>query len=262
MEGLRVTHVGGPTVLIERAGWTLLTDPTFDPAGGAYRFGWGTGSRKTAGPALAPADLPPLDAVLLTHDHHGDNLDGAGRALLPSAGTVVTTESGARRLGGAARGLAPWATTRLEAPGRPGITITATPCRHGPPGFGPIVGDVVGFALAWDGDEGGALWVTGDTVLFDGVRGVAGRVDVDVALVHLGGVRFPVTGPLRFTMTAAQAAELIGLVRPRVAVPVHYEGWAHFQEGRAAAERELAGAPEDVRRAVRWIPIGAPVNDL
>ena len=51
-------------------------------------------------------------------------------------------------------------------------------------------------------------------------------------------------------------------MRPRVAVPVHYEGWAHFQEGRAAAERELAGAPEDVRRAVRWIPIGAPVNDL
>ncbi|HTI34444.1 MAG TPA: MBL fold metallo-hydrolase [Miltoncostaea sp.] len=262
MEGLRITHVGGPTVLIERAGWTLLTDPTFDPAGGAYRFGWGTGSRKTTGPALAPADLPPLDAVLLTHDHHGDNLDAAGRALLPSAGTVVTTEPGARRLGGAARGLAPWATTRLETAGRPGITITATPCRHGPAGFGPVVGDVVGFALGWDGDDGGALWVTGDTVLFDGVRSVAGRVPVDVALVHMGGVRFPVTGPLRFTMTAAQAAELIGLVRPRVAVPVHYEGWAHFQEGRAAAERALADAPEDVRRAVRWIPIGAPVDDL
>ena len=262
MDGLRVTHVGGPTVLIERAGWALLTDPTFDPAGGAYRFGWGTGSRKTAGPALAPADLPPLDAVLLTHDHHGDNLDGTGRALLPSAGTVVTTAAGARRLGGAARGLRPWVTTRLEAPGRPGITVTATPCRHGPPGFGPVVGDVIGFALTWDGDDDGALWITGDTVLFDGVRAVAGRVAVDVALVHLGGVRFPVTGPLRFTMTGRDAAELIGLVRPRVAVPVHYEGWAHFRQGRAAAERELADAPEDVRRRVRWIPVGTPVDDL
>jgi L-ascorbate metabolism protein UlaG (beta-lactamase superfamily) len=262
VDGLRVTHVGGPTVLIERAGWALLTDPTFDPAGGAYRFGWGTGSRKTAGPSVAPADLPPLDAVLLTHDHHGDNLDRAGRALLPSAGTVVTTASGARRLGARARGLAPWAATRLEAPGRPGITVTATPCRHGPPGFGRVVGDVVGFALGWDGDAGGALWITGDTVLYDGVRGVAGRVTVDVALVHLGAVRFPVTGPLRFTMTAADAAELIGLVRPRVAVPVHYEGWAHFRQGRDEAARQLARAPEDVRRRVRWIPVGTPVVDL
>ena len=80
--------------------------------------------------------------------------------------------------------------------------------------------------------------------------------------MHLGAVRFPVTGPLRFTMTASEAAELIGLVRPRVAVPIHYEGWTHFRQGRAAAERELARAPEDVRRTIRWIPIGTPVDDL
>lgn len=49
-------------------------------------------------------DLGPIDAVLLTHDHHADNLDDLGRALLPAAGVVVTTTSGARRLGGATRG--------------------------------------------------------------------------------------------------------------------------------------------------------------
>jgi hypothetical protein len=53
--------------------------------------------------------------VLLSHDHHADNLDDDGRALLPSAGAVVTTDSGARRLGDHARGLAPWATTTLQA---------------------------------------------------------------------------------------------------------------------------------------------------
>ena len=90
-------------------------------------------SRKLAGPAIAAADLGPIDAVLLTHEHHGDNLDAAGRALLPAAGTVVTTVSGAARLGGSARGLRPWQATRLEAPERPAIEITATPCRHGPP---------------------------------------------------------------------------------------------------------------------------------
>ena len=77
-----ITHIGGPTVLIEVDGWTLLTDPTFDPAGGHYAFGWGTSSDKVTGPAMSVSDLPPIDAVLLTHDHHGDNLDRAGRELL------------------------------------------------------------------------------------------------------------------------------------------------------------------------------------
>jgi hypothetical protein len=94
-----ITHIGGPTTLIEVEGWRLLTDPTFDPPGRRYAFGWGTGSRKLIGPAVAAADIGLVDAVLLTHDHHGDNLDDAGRALLPTVGRVVTTVPGARRLG-------------------------------------------------------------------------------------------------------------------------------------------------------------------
>src|SRR3954462_3600915 len=112
-----LTHVGGPTVLVQIGEWRLLTDPTFDPAGRDYRFGLGIGSRKLSGPAIAAADIGPIDAVLLSHDQHDDNLDPAGRELLPPAGAVITTASGAKRLGGNARGLEPWATTRLEAPG-------------------------------------------------------------------------------------------------------------------------------------------------
>ena len=254
---MRITHVGGPTALIEIGGWRLLTDPTFDAPGRRYAFGWGTSSRKLTGPAVAAADVLPVDAVLLSHDHHDDNLDAAGRALLPSAGAVVTTAAGARRLGGRARGLEPWQTTTLEAPGRPSIQITATPCRHGPPLSHPLVGDVIGFALGWDGHDRGVLWISGDTVLYDGVREVAGRLTVDVALLHLGGVRFPVTGPLRYTMTAAQAVELCRLVRPRTVIPIHYEGWAHFKQGREGITRELAGAPDI---PVRWLPIGSAVD--
>jgi L-ascorbate metabolism protein UlaG (beta-lactamase superfamily) len=256
---VKITHIGGPTALIEIDGWRLLTDPTFDSPGRSYHYGWGTGSRKTAGPAIAPSEVGPIDAVLLSHEHHGDNLDPAGRALLPSADAVVTTVSGAKRLGGTARGLQPWATTTLEAPGRPAIEITATPCRHGPPLTHPLVGDVIGFALRWEGQEHGVLWISGDTVLYDGVREVADRLEVDTALLHLGGVRFPVTGPLRYTMTAADAVELCRLVRPRTAIPIHYEGWKHFKQGRAAIERELAGAPDDIRSRFRWLPIGEQV---
>ena len=260
MTDVRITHIGGPTALIEVGGWRLLTDPTFDPPGRSYRFGWGTGSVKLAGPAIAAEDVGPIDAVLLTHEHHDDNLDPAGRALLPGAGTIVTTLSGAARLDGDVRGLGFWQSTWLESPGRTSIEVTATPCRHGPPLSRPIVGDVIGFARRWEGQEGGVLWITGDTVLYDGVREVASRLRVDTAIVHLGGVRFPVTGPVHYTLTAAEAVELLGLVRPRVTIPLHYEGWKHFREGRDAVERELAGAPAPVRDSVRWLPIGEAVT--
>jgi L-ascorbate metabolism protein UlaG (beta-lactamase superfamily) len=260
MTGVRVTHIGGPTTLIAVGGWRILTDPTFDPPGGRYAFGFGTGSVKLAGPSLGPSEVGPIDVVLLTHDHHDDNLDSCGRALLPSAGVVVTTAPGAGRLGGNARGLAPWETTRLEAPDRLTLEVTATPCRHGPPLSKPLAGEVIGFALAWDGQERGVLWISGDTVLYRGLRDVAERLRVDTALLHLGGVRFPVTGPVRYTLTARDAVELCGLLRPRTAVPIHYEGWRHFAEGRADVERELARAPEDVRRRFRWLPIGEEVE--
>ena len=75
----RITHIGGPTTLLEIGELRLLTDPTFDPPGRRYTFGWGSASHQTTGPAIPAADLLPIDAVLLSHDHHGDNLDDAGR---------------------------------------------------------------------------------------------------------------------------------------------------------------------------------------
>ncbi|WP_336033635.1 MBL fold metallo-hydrolase [Geodermatophilus sp. FMUSA9-8] len=253
---MRLTHVGGPTLLVEVDGWRLLTDPTFDPPGRSYSFGWGTGSTKTAGPALTPVDLLPVDAVLLTHDHHADNLDDAGRALLDRVPVVVTTAPGARRLGGDARGLRPWESTVLASPGLPPLEVTATPARHGPPLSRPVVGEVVGFALREPGRTDGVLWISGDTVAFRGLREVAERLRVDVAVLHLGGVRFPVSGPLRYSMTGRQAARVARLTAPRVVVPVHHEGWSHFRQGRTGAERELAAAPEDVRRRFRWVERG------
>ena len=158
---------------------------------------------KTSGPALAPGDLGRIDAVLLTHDHHDDNLDPSGRAFLPSAEVVVTTVSGSRRLGNGARGLEPWATTRLEAPGRRPLEVTATPCRHGPPLSRPVAGDVIGFALGWEGQSrtasSGSPATRSSTTACERWPTAS---EVDVALLHLGGVRFPVTGPVRYTMTA------------------------------------------------------------
>ena len=262
MNTARLTHIGGPTLLIEVGPWRLLTDPTFDAPGQKYSFGWGTSSRKTTGPAVPAHAVGPLDAVLLSHHHHADNLDAAGRTLLPSAKVVVTTESGARVLGENARGLAVWQSTELHAEGCPSIRITATPCRHGPPGFHPLVGDVIGFCLEWEEQRHGALWISGDTVLFRGVRDIARRFTIGTAVLHLGKVQFPVTGPLQYTMTARDAVEVCRLFKPHLMIPTHFEGWSHFHEGREAIERELARAPDDVRQCVRWLTpgVGVPID--
>lgn len=249
----RITHVGGPTTLIDVDGWRLLTDPTFDPPGRRYSFGWGSSSVKLAGPAIGVDELPAIDAVLLTHDQHADNLDDAGRALLSRVGAVVTTEAGAARLGGETVGLAPWAVHRLSRPGRPPLTITATPCRHGPPLSRGITGDVIGFAVEWPGQEHGALWISGDSVLYDGLRQVS-RLRVGTVLLHLGAVRFGVTGPLRYTMTGRDGVELCSLLRARTVIPVHYEGWSHFSQGRSGAAEAFARAGLQAQ----WLELGVP----
>ncbi|RSM72558.1 MBL fold metallo-hydrolase [Actinoplanes sp. ATCC 53533] len=257
MTDARITHVGGPTTLIEVAGWRILTDPTFDAPGRTYKFGWGTASRKLTGPAVPAESLGGIDLVLLTHDHHADNLDDTGRALLPAAGQVVTTVAGGRRLGAPVTGLGPWQRTELASAGRPTIEITATPCRHGPPLSRPVTGEVTGFVLRWEGQQHGPLWITGDTVLYPGVRQVAERFAIGTTVLHLGAVRFGLTGPLRYTMTAADGAELCAQVRAHTVVPVHYEGWGHFSEGRTAVEAAFAGAPGPVRESLHWLTPGA-----
>lgn len=256
---MRLTHIGGPTVLVELEGWKILTDPTFDPPGRRYRFGWGTSSTKTTGPAVAVDQLGLVDAVLLSHDHHADNLDVAGRQLLPDAGVVVTTHAGKQRLRVPnVRGLRVGDTTQLTAPGKPMLSITATPCRHGPPLSRPIAGAVIGFAISVQGEATTRLWMTGDTVLHRPVQDTARQLDVDVLLMHLGAVQFPQTGTLRYSMNSTDALHLLDLSRPRVAVPVHYEGWSHFSEPEKDLRSTLASAARHPPIALTWLQPGTP----
>ncbi len=265
MTDVTITHIGGPTALIEVGGWRILTDPTFDPPGKRYFFGWGTMSRKLVGPSILAEQLGKIDAVLVSHHHHGDNLDPSAEALLPTWGTTYTTKKAAKKLGGnpprtssaggapTVIGLVAWETATLEAPGKLSITITATPCRHGPVGSDPITGPVVGFSLKWDGQVNGELWVTGDTVLYDGLREVAKRLKVGTMLLHLGAVRFRyLSGWFRYTMDAEEGVELIDLIKPTTVIPVHYEGWSHFQQGRGDAQDVLATS----QTAITWLDPG------
>ncbi|MET0734525.1 MAG: MBL fold metallo-hydrolase [Microbacterium sp.] len=258
---MRVTRIGGPTVLVEWEGWRILTDPTFDPPGRTYAFALGTSSRKTSGPSSPIDELGPIDVVLLSHHHHADNLDDLGRAALARATTVVTTKAGAKATAHPdVRGIAAGETTVLTAPGRPRLSVVATPCRHGPPLTGPIVGSVVGFAVTLDDAARPGLWMTGDTVMYRGVRDAARGLRPDVMLAHIGAVKFPLTGPLAYTMDAQGAVELIGLAEPRVVVPVHVEGWSHFSQQEGPAAAVFASASPEISARVRWAPLGETVD--
>jgi L-ascorbate metabolism protein UlaG (beta-lactamase superfamily) len=253
-----ITYIGGPTALIEIGGVRLLTDPTFDPPGQHYNFGLPfIGSTKTEGPTIGLDALGKIDAVLLSHDQHQDNLDTRGRDALSRASRVLTTTAGAKRLGGNADGLRPWESAVLADDSRR-ITVTATPARHGVPGISLLSGPAIGFMLEWSGQEHGALYFSGDTVYFGGIDKIAGRFQVSAAVIHFGGVRFRASGPARYTFNAAEGLRAAQALNARTVVPIHFEGWSHFRTPRSEIESTFAAAGK--ADTLRWPAPGQPLE--
>ncbi len=252
---LRVTYIGGPTALLEVRGVRLLTDPTFDPAGTAYPTPLYT-LRKTAGPAIPAEHLEFLNAVLLSHDHHFDNLDNAGRAILSRAEQVVTTPAGAARLGGAAIGLAAWQTIDVPTPGNGIVRVTGTPARHGPAGADR--GPVTGFVLTSQDRPEHSIYISGDTVWYDGVIEVSRRFPVRVALLFMGAARVPEVGPHHLTFTAAEGVEAARVFPDATIIPLHFEGWAHYSESRR--DIDVAFAAAKLQQRLRLLVPGAPAD--
>jgi len=248
VEELRITYIGGPTAMIEISGFRLLTDPTFDPAGGVYG-----NLTKTMGPALEPSSLGKVDAVLLSHDHHDDNLDHSGREFLKNAETVLTTVDGAKRLGGNAFGLAPWESVGfgVHSGNGPALKITATPARHGPAHTDR--GPVVGFALKVAESEQ-VIYVSGDTVRYEGVAEVAQKYTVEVAVLFMGAARVEQVGPWALTMTAEDGVAAARAFPEATIVPLHYEGWKHFSESRDEIEKSFAEA--GLQHRLKWLEGG------
>jgi L-ascorbate metabolism protein UlaG (beta-lactamase superfamily) len=235
---LTLTHVGGPTTLVELAGLRLLVDPTFDPPG-EYRAPSGAVLRRTAPAALAAAQVLPVDAILLSHDQHADNLDASGQALLSQVPAAFSTPEAAERQA-AVLGLAPWQRAVLERPDGGALVVTAVPARHGPEGCEPMTGTVTGFLLSGDGLP--TVYVSGDNAAVGHVAEIAERVgEIDVALLFAGAARTPsIDAPL--TLTAADAVEAARLLGDALVVPVHADSWAHFSEGLDDVVRAFADA--------------------
>lgn len=233
--GLTVRLIGGPTALIELGGLRLLTDPTFDQPQEYPRL------RKLAPPAVSADEVGAIDAVLLSHDQHKDNLDDAGRDYLDSVPLVLTTPDAAGRLGGRSDGLAPWAHTDVARPDGGWLRVTGVPARHGPEGCEPVTGQVTGFVLSGDGLP--TVYVSGDNASLDVVRDIASRLGpFDAAVLFAGAARTSLFDGAPLTLTSELAAEATKVLGVADVVPVHFEGWAHFSQGAGTLRTAFAAA--------------------
>lgn len=264
-----ITHYDTAMVKLEIGPFRLLTDPVLDPAGSVYRFPFYR-LEKLHGPvdpaALASA-IGPVDAVLLSHAQHRDNLDAAGRKLLYAQPKTLTTVPSAaalrRRQPADSRsellGLEVWQSHTLRANSGEQLRITAVPAQHAPGWMFPerlgAIGKVTGFVLEWQGQRHGALYISGDTVAFPGLRAIAQRFPrIGAGLIHLGAARFPVTGPVRLSLSAEAALKVDKWLQPRTIVPVHYDGWRHFGQTPLQVQREFQRASR--QDCLHWLERG------
>ena len=244
--------VGGPTALIGYGGLRLLTDPTFDPPGDYPRPGTPVVLHKLTKPAVRAEELEPVDAVLISHDHHSDNLDSAGREFLPRAGQVLTTGGGAERLEVDATGLEPGDSVSLKRPEGPPVEVIAVRADHGPPEVAPKNGPVIGFVLRAEGEP--TVYVSGDNASVEVVAEIAAEFGpFDSAVLFCGGAEVPeIWGEkVYLTLTPDTAVEVARLLGNAPIVPVHQEGWAHFSFG-----------PDDLRQGFEEAGIGQRLRDV
>ena len=237
---IRVTYFDTAMVLIEADGVRLLTDPVLDPSGSAFDYG-PVHLEKISPASIKPEQLGPIDAVLLSHDQHADNLDNAGRELLSRVPRVLTTPFAASRLGGASEGLSSWQSVIVNGANGETVTTTAVPAQHSSDSTQEVTGPVTGFLITTA--DGKRIYISGDTILFDGTDEIAARyAPVDLAILHIGNARIEAIDNLKVSLSAEEALLYAESLDARQVIPIHFEGWAHFTEGQEQAARVFASS--------------------
>ena len=224
MSGL--TWLGHSTVVIDVDGTRLLTDPVL------RRRVWHL-RRESA------VDPGPVDGILVSHTHF-DHLDRASLRSLDRSLPVVAPRGvgGLLRRWGFSRVLEAAAGEELELAG---LRIRATHAEHAS-SRGPFSARTASLGYVVEGSP--AVYFAGDTDLFDGMAELA-PVDVAILPVSGWGSRLP-AGHL----DPRGAAEALRLLRPKLAVPVH---WGTFRTPFAARPDDRP-AREFVQAAAELAP--------
>lgn len=241
-----ITHIDTACVLLDINGFRILTDPTLnqkDRFFPQYVSSPLAFSKKYIDPALSIEEIGNIDLVLLSHDHHSDNLDKKGRAFIKTVKTVLSTQDAVVRLkNGNTVGLDNWQEYAVDTEKVKGMKVTAIPAQHtNIKRLDKLMGKVIGFTIEWEAQRNGCIYISGDTVLFDGIYELERRKKIDIAILHLGAGAFPyLKKNLRVTMNAAEAIETTSLLNPNLVIPIHYDGWWHFKQSVSSLYAEIA----------------------
>lgn len=235
---IHITFVGNATTLISAGGLTLLTDPNFLHQGQHAYLGYGLVSKRRHNPALTIDQLPPLDAIVLSH-MHGDHWDRVAQKGLDHSLPVITTPHAANRLRrrgfGNALGLSTWQTHAIRKDDI-GLSLTSLPGRHAPAPVNrmlpPVMGTMLEFTSA-DQSTRRRLYISGDTLLVEELKEIPVRFDtIDAGVLHLGGTRLPAGRRLPFgltvTMDGRQGTELVDMLKLPKVIPVHFDDYTVF----------------------------------
>lgn len=207
----RLTFVGHATVLLEGTETTLLTDPFFKP-----KMLW----LKRRVPAfLSPAEIPPLDAVLISHTHPDHCDTDALRALTPRPVIIMPWGRG-RKL--RSQGFEVVSLRPGERWTRNNTTVTAVRARHN-------AWHNLGYLIDMDGKK---IYFTGDTKLFDELKDLSAD-NVDVMMMPFAGT--PVIGNI---WTLKDAVRAVSWVKPKLCIPIHMETFGHWLTGRPSTPPE------------------------
>ncbi len=248
-DGLRVTWLGHSTLLIEQDGFRVLTDPVFGERTSPFTF---AGPKRWYAPPIALADLPAIDAVLISHDHY-DHLD------FP---TMKKLGEWSRNGSWNARFIVPlgvdahlsywgvpadkittvdwWDETVIEKDGQPSMTITCAPARHA---SGRQILDQnrtlwAGYAMRTSAH---GVFFSGDTGMFPGLTEIGERLGpFDLAMVEVGA--YDQAWP-DWHIGPEQAVVASQMLKAEVFFPIHWglfdlalHGWTEpIERVRAAA---------------------------
>jgi L-ascorbate metabolism protein UlaG (beta-lactamase superfamily) len=238
----RLTYIGHATTLIRLEATSVLTDPML-------RAGLGPLRRQGPPPPHALPKLP--DAVLISHLHR-DHLDIPSLRLVPSK-TPLVVPRGAARLVAKAGPHPVVELGRGETVSIGEVEVTAVPAEHGGrrDRWGNEI-EPVGYVIR---NEERSVYFAGDTDLFDGMSEVG---PVDVALLPVWG-----WGPSigEGHLDPETAARALTLVRPRLAVPIH---WGTFYPAgvRRWRPEPLVEPPQEFARLARELAPGVEVRVL
>jgi len=250
--GLRVTFVGHSTTLLQAGGLNVLTDPVWSQR--ASPVAW-AGPRRRRPPGLRFEDLPPIDLVLLSHNHY-DHLDlpTLRRLAREHAPRFVAGLGVGRLLADAGVGPALELDWWQEADGPGGLTVTCVPARHFS-GRGLRDRD----ATLWCGyvlhGPGGLVYFAGDTGFGRHFEEIARRFGAPrLALLPIGAY-LPLwfMGPVHLSPTdALRAHQILGA---RASVALHFGTFriADDAEGQAVAVLQAALREEGGHQAAFWV---------